>query len=263
MAHPPIPKPSTLVVNHLQDRVLETNDIRELLDGLATFTAGTLIDPAIACCSITLTGDQDPVTAGSSDQRSARLDKGQYEAGDGPCLAAIREQITIHVPDVSNEHCWPDYTTAARKEGVRSSVSVPLLLEGHTAAGLNLYSTIAHGFSVVDIDMIQEYAFRASKALRLAVRISYLTDANDQLAADLESPNITDLAIGAVMAQNHCDQPAAVKILTIAASTRGMEAGDIASSVLASLPEGTTRPVLTNEVLNTFGLPSIDRSGTS
>ena len=140
-----------------------------------------------------LTGHQEPVTAGSSDQRGARLEESQYKAGDGPCLAAIREQITIHVPDVSSEGRWPNYTAATRKEGVGSSVSVPLLLEGDTAASLNLYSTTSHGFSGQDIDMIQEYALRASKALRLAVRISNLEEATEHLAADVESPNVTDV----------------------------------------------------------------------
>jgi GAF domain-containing protein len=261
MAQPPQrnPKPSAAVVNHLQDRVLETTDVRELLDGLVTFSKTTLVDPAVTFCSVILVRQQEAMTAGSSEGRALRLDNGQYQAGDGPCLAAIREQATVHVPDVTKEDRWPVYMAAALREGVGSSLSVPLILEGDTAAGLNLYSTRSHGFSGHDIDMIQEYAFSASKALRLAVRISGLTEENDRLAADLDAPNMTDLATGAVMVQNQCDQATALTILTIAASTRRMDVRDIAPSVLASIPETMPGSASAAEYLSSVGVPFTGR----
>jgi GAF domain-containing protein len=223
------------VVDHLQDLVLKTGDVKEMLDDLAGFSAVTLADPAIAFCSVTLIRRKKPVTVASSEESAVRLDETQYRAGDGPCLSAIRKQVVIHVPALDREHRWPAYTAAALEEGVGSSLSVPLILEGEAEAGLNLYSTRSHGFSGEDIDMVEAYSYHASKALRLAVRISQLAEAKTHLTAAMESRTTIDLATGAIMAQNRCSQETAIKILKIASSTRNVKLRDVAASVVASL----------------------------
>jgi GAF domain-containing protein len=237
MALEPRLLPSGLVVDHMQDLVLKTQDVREMLDELAEFSALTLTDPAIAFCSITLLQRKKPVTVASSEEGAVRLDETQYRAGDGPCLSAIRRNVTIHIPDLVKEHRWPSYTTAALEAGVGSSLSVPLVLEGEAEAGLNLYSTRSQGFSAEDISTVEAYAYHASKALRLAVRISQLAEAKTHLSAALESRTTIDLATGAIMAQNRCNQETAIKILKIASSTRNVKLRDIAASVVASLSE--------------------------
>lgn len=224
-------------MDHLQDLVLKTGDVKVMLDELAALTALTLADPAIAFCSITLLRRKKPVTLASSEKGAVRLDETQYRAGDGPCLAAIREETVIHIPDMRREHRWPDYTTAALAERVGSSLSVPLLLEGEAEAGLNMYSTRSHGFSGEDIENVESYAYHASKALRLAVRISQLAETKNHLIAALESRTVIDLAAGAIMAQNRCSQESALKILKIASSTRNVKLREIAASVVASLSQ--------------------------
>jgi GAF domain-containing protein len=237
MAQDPNPLPSSLIVDQLQDLVLKTDDVKDMLQELAEFSALTLADPAAAFCSITLMRRKKPLTVASSEASAIRLDETQYGAGEGPCLSAIREQTVVHIPDLNTEDRWPAYTAAARKEGVKSNLSVPLALEGEAEAGLNLYSTRSHGFSGEDIEMVQAYAYHASKALRLVVRISQLADAKADLAAAMESRTTIDLATGAIMAQNRCSQETAVKILKIASSTRNVKLRDIAASVVASLSQ--------------------------
>ncbi|MEZ2391730.1 GAF and ANTAR domain-containing protein [bacterium RCC_150] len=229
--------PSSLVVDQLQDLVLKTDDVKDMLDELARFSAVTLADPAAVFCSITLIRRKKPVTIASSEASAVRLDEIQYGTSEGPCLSAIREQIVVHIPDLNTEHRWPEYTAVAQKEGVKSNLCVPLTLEGEAEAGLNLYSTRSHGFSGEDIEMIQTYAYHASKALRLAVRISQLADAKANLVAAMESRTIIDLATGAIMAQNRCSQETAIKILKIASNTRNVKLRDMAASVVTSLSQ--------------------------
>jgi hypothetical protein len=85
------------------------------------------------------------------------------------------------------------------------------------------------------IETVQSYAYHASKALRLAVRISQLAEAKNHLTAAMESRTVIDLAAGAIMAQNRCSQESAMKILKIASSSRNLKLRDIAASVVASL----------------------------
>jgi AmiR/NasT family two-component response regulator len=75
----------------------------------------------------------------------------------------------------------------------------------------------------------------ASKALRLAVRISQLAEAKAHLIAAMESRTTIDLATGAIMAQNRCSQETAIRILRIASKTRNVKLRDIAASVVASI----------------------------
>jgi GAF domain-containing protein len=225
------------LVDHLQDLVLKTGDVKLMLDELANFTALTLSDPAVAFCSITLLQRKKPVTVASSEKGAVRLDETQYRAGDGPCLTAIRKETVIHVPDMRREHRWPDYTAAALAEKVGSSLSVPLVLAGEAEAGLNMYSTRSHGFSGEDIENVESYAYHASKALRLAVRISQLAETKSHLIAAMESRTVIDLAAGAIMAQNRCSQETAMKILKIASSSRNVKLRDVAASVVASLSQ--------------------------
>lgn len=226
-----------LLVDHLQDLVLKTGDVKVMLDELADFTALTLSDPAAVFCSITLLQRKKPVTVASSEKGAVRLDETQYRAGEGPCLTAIREETVIHVPDMRREHRWPDYTAAALAEKVGSSLSVPLVLAGEAEAGLNMYSTRSHGFSGEDIENVESYAYHASKALRLAVRISQLAETKNHLIAAMESRTVIDLAAGAIMAQNRCSQESALKVLKIASSSRNVKLRDIAASVVASLSD--------------------------
>ncbi|WP_374754630.1 GAF domain-containing protein [Arthrobacter sp. AFG20] len=92
------------------------------------------------------------------------------------CLSSIRQQVVVHVSDLTDDDGWPAFTAAALEAGVGSSLSVPLVLAGEAEAGLNLYSTRSHGFSGDDISMVETYSYHASKALRLAVRISQLAE---------------------------------------------------------------------------------------
>lgn len=240
MAEQTRPQSPELLVDHLQDLVLKTQDVKEMLDELARFSAVTLTDPAVAFCSIMLIQQKKPVTVARSDDNALPLDESQYRAGDGPCLSSIREQTIVHLPDLTQDNRWPAFTEAARSAGVGSSLSVPLILEGEARAGLNLYSTRSHGFTADDISLVETYSYHASKALRLAVRISQLAEAKAHLLAAMEARTTIDLAAGAIMAQNRCNQETAMKILKIASSSRNIKLRDVAASVVDSLSQDPT-----------------------
>lgn len=229
--------PENGTVEYLQDLVLDSGDVQELLDELAAFSAATFSGPDQILCGITLIRRKRTTTVACSDPRVLDLDEMQYGLGDGPCLAAIRELVTVHVPDVSEEHRWPAYTPNAWAQGIGSSLSVPLVLEGEANAGLNLYSTHTHAFSGQDIESAEPYAGQASKALRLSVRIAKLTEARTDLSAAMASRTMIDLAAGTIMGQNRCSQETAMKIMKIAASTRNIKLRDVAASIVASVSE--------------------------
>jgi GAF domain-containing protein len=237
MAQHPNFHPGSDVREHLRDLVLECADVAELLGELATFSAFTLSVRNDVLCGVTLMRRRKPATVATSDPSVHALDELQYGLGEGPCLTALRELTTVHIPDLRAEERWPRYAAAAWEEGIGSILSVPLPLEGEANAALNLYSTHTNAFSGADIEGAEAYAAQASKALRLAVRVAQLTDDRKHLTTAMESRTTIDVAVGAIMAQNRCSQESALKILKIASSTRNMKLRDVAAAVVASVSE--------------------------
>ncbi len=139
------------------------------------------------------------------------MDELQYRFGDGPCIAAMRTGSTMHVPDVFQEHRWPEYARAVATRKVGSILSVPLPLEGESSASLNIYSSRAHGFTGEDITRAELFAEQSAKTLRLELRLARLQDAKNNLAAAMKSRTAIDAAVGIIIAQNRCSQDAALK----------------------------------------------------
>jgi GAF domain-containing protein len=240
MTHEAIRETEHELVTYLQDVVLNSSGVEEFLDELASVSASSLSAPGHEVfCGVTLIRHKKASTAASSSARARVMDELQYRYGDGPCLTAIREGATVHVPDLRDEYRWPDYMAAVSRHGVRSILAVSFALEGDAGAGLNLYSLQPHGFSGADIERAETYARQASTSLRLALRIAQLTDAKNNLAAAMQSRTTIDLAVGVIMAQNRCSQETAFKILRNASSTRNLKLRDIAAKVLNSVSESS------------------------
>ncbi|WP_164200344.1 GAF and ANTAR domain-containing protein [[Micrococcus luteus] ATCC 49442] len=240
MARKPSSQRTNHVADYLQDLVLECSDVDELLSELAIFSASTLSPGNSLMCSVTLMRRKKPTTVATNEPHVRALDELQYGYGEGPCLAAVQDLATMHVPHVRDETRWRRYCTAAWAEGIGSILAVPLLLEGEANAALNLYSPGPHGFSGEDIENAETYAGQASKAIRLAVRIAQLTEDRKHLTAAMESRTTIDTAVGAIMAQNRCSQDSAMKILKIASSTRNIKLHDVAATVVASVAQDAT-----------------------
>lgn len=88
------------VAGELQDLVLDSADVEEFLRDLADFTTIELSRtgrPVI--CGITIMRRRKPATRAASSPEAFAMDEIQNKAGDGPCLAAMRELRTVYVPN--------------------------------------------------------------------------------------------------------------------------------------------------------------------
>jgi GAF domain len=107
---------------------------------------GSQIAPDAVSCSITeISGGDQYHTPVYSDQLALDLDKAQYEAGNGPCMAAAREQERQYFDAATDSDRYPGFTEAARERGVRSSISLPLPSSRRSAA-LNVYASSRYAF---------------------------------------------------------------------------------------------------------------------
>lgn len=114
--------------------------------------------PGTDAASITLIEGERAFTAVYDGRLALDADELQYERGYGPCIEAGRAEQTLHIDDMWTEQRWPDYTCHAARQGIGSSLSVPLALHKPMIGALNGYATRSHAFDEDDIDLAEEVA---------------------------------------------------------------------------------------------------------
>jgi GAF domain-containing protein len=217
----------------LQELLLSTTDIEAFLQNLAGLAARSM--GADLSCGLTLRRDGRPITVANSDDRAARVDELQYDQDDGPCLRSMRTAQTILIEDLAADDRWGDYRMHALAHGVRSSLSIPLHVDGQPLGALNLYATKPDAFEASARAQAERFAAEASRALALAVRLAHHTEMTAHLQSALSSRAVIDQAIGVIMGQNRCDADQAFALLRSASQHRNVKLRIIAAEIVAAV----------------------------
>jgi len=85
-------------------------------------------------------------TPAGTDELVFRVDRAQYDVGEGPCLSTIYEDQTVRLPDTGTDDRWPKFSRVARELGVGSMLSFQLYVKGTNLGALNLYSPEPNAF---------------------------------------------------------------------------------------------------------------------
>ena len=237
------PATPSLVIEKIQDLLLDTQDVEDFLNELATYSAENLSGPrGQVLCGITLLRHRTAATVASSGDRARLLDELQYKYGDGPCLQCAREGVVVHIRDFSTETLWPEYAATVLNHGIRSVLAIPFELSGDDAkAGINLYSDRPGVFDANAVEHALGYVSQASKGMRLAVRLAQHSDTAANLKAALDSRTVIDTAVGIIIGQNRCTQDEAMDLIKSASSTRNMKLRDVALAIVESAGGGTLK----------------------
>jgi GAF domain-containing protein len=187
-----------------------------------------------------LGGDGVVVTAGASDDRSLRLDELQYDADDGPCLLAIRSGATVQVDEFAREGRFPGFAPAAVAGGVSSCLSLPVIVGGKTAGGMNLYGDRVHAYNDESVRAGEEVAGQAAVVIAGARAFERSLKLVDQLRIAIGSRSEIEQAKGILMARSHCDADQAFDILRRASQRQNVKLRDIAHTIVLHTAAGTT-----------------------
>ncbi|MFK0004623.1 ANTAR domain-containing protein [Paenarthrobacter sp. NPDC090522] len=222
------------VAAEIQDLLLDNPDVEAFLTELARHSAAMFsVNNTAVHCGVTLLRRRTAATVASSSERALQLDELQYQFAEGPCLTAARDGVQVHIPDLSKDNTWPDYTDAAREQGIGSILALPFpLLDQSTKAGLNLYSENPQGFNQAAVQRATDYALQASKGLRLAILLAQHSQTATDLKAAMASRTVIDIATGIIIAQNRCSQAEAVELIKRASSNRNVKLRDVAQAIV-------------------------------
>ena len=195
--------------------------------------------------SITVLSWPDPTTAACSREQALDLDHQQYASGRGPCLEAAgppgpvpRGRARPLRAVIDDEHQrWPEFVEAAQRQGIRASLSVPLIVTGveseqELVGSLNIYSHTATAFDEFDTELMRLYSVAAGQAISNSSRWQKARETVTQLETALLSRSDIDMAKGALIALHGCDPREAFERLTDESQRRNIKLRDIARELL-------------------------------
>ena len=227
----------------VQELLLSTHNVESFLDELATLAAAVVEPPAGV--GITVRRDSAPFSVAISDERAARLDETQYDIDDGPCLAALRTGAAVEVEDQRSDRRWGPYAARAAEQGVRSSLSIPLLVDGATVGALNIYNFAKpYAFDRRQRQYAEIFAAQACTALTLVMRQAQQLQVSEQLEQALTSRTVIDQAIGVLMGQQRCTAEEAFALLRKHSQNTNRKLRDVAADVITRVsgqPPGESR----------------------
>jgi hypothetical protein len=231
----------------LQNLILDQRDITDFLHELAVLAAA--IVPGTHC-GVTLSRNGQVASVASSDEVAIRMDELQYLGGVGPCLQAMQDDIRVDVPDMSTETRWGSYATYALANGIQSSFSLPLKLDGTTRGAVNLFSSSASAFSEAAIQRAQAFTDQAATSLTLLLRQADTVRLDEQIREALNTRAIIDQALGILMGARRISARTAFEHLRQASQTSNRRLTDIAAELITTMtghPPEPPRPLTHRE----------------
>jgi GAF domain-containing protein len=222
----------TAALVELVNLMLDVPTVEAMLDDMARLAARVVTPPA--ACGITMRRNRHVLTVAASAPLAGRLDEVQYGQDDGPCLQALRTGVAVHVHDLAMDTRWGSYRLYALGAGVRSSLSLPLVVDGKTQGALNLYALTPNAFGDTARAAAEQFAAQASAALTIVSRQARQTQLSEQLKESLASRSVIDRAIGIVMAQRRCAADTAFELLRELSQNQNRKLRDVASDLVSA-----------------------------
>lgn len=115
--------------------------------------------PECVGLSLSLLAEGVTFTLVASSVQTALLDAAQYvETGPGP--QSIQKARPLAIVDLEEASPWPVFGSVASAAGIKSTLSLPLVREGQSLGGFNLYATASgalrgHDDEIADILDVQ------------------------------------------------------------------------------------------------------------
>lgn len=160
--------------------------------------------PSAAMAGISLLDEAGkPTTAVFTDEESPQVDAGQYTSGRGPCLDAWRLKQVVRIDDMDvAAGGYPEFAQLALDHGVRSTLSLPLVVGDRGIGALNLYARRTAGFSAADEALGVDLATAAAIVLANASAYWGAFNLGEQLGEAMASRAEIEQAKGILMAQS-------------------------------------------------------------
>jgi GAF domain-containing protein len=205
--------------------------LEETLQRVSELTIKAL--PPATLAGLTLTVEGRERTAVFTDPTAPEIDQAQYETGEGPCLDAYRHQRVFVIESTEEDGPWPAFRAAAAARGIRSTLSLPLMVDDRSVGAMNLYAETPHAFGPDHQETGMLFASQAATVLANAQAYWDAFSLSERLGEAMRSRAVIEQAKGMLMAAQHCDENQAFELLVRASQRENVKLREIAGRIVA------------------------------
>ena len=177
-------------------------------------------------------------TVAISEHVALELDIVQYDADEGPCLAALDgDRIRVDILDADER--FQHFALGAADHQVNSVLSVPITHDGDVVGTLNFYGRVPHAFDDTAEGIARLASTQAAHAIVRCEAITAAQERRDQLQAHTTRQCPIERARGVLIAAQRCSAEQARHLLDNAVASTGETPLTIARRILASALDDT------------------------
>lgn len=224
------PEDLTAALHRMAAVVLAEETVEAVMELLVALAVANIAGTVGASVSVVRTAGYETINA--SSEEVCDIDVRQYDTGQGPCVAAMRDGVRYNVSLAAERQRWPQFCAVAEARGMASMLSTPLVLGGTTLGALNLYSRSHQSYGAADVVAAQTFADHAAVVLGNAVAYTTASMANGQLQEALASRTVIGQAQGLVMAARGCAPEEAFDVLREASQRSHRKLREVAQDVV-------------------------------
>jgi GAF domain-containing protein len=171
-------------------------------------------------------------TAVFTDETSPEVDQAQYDSGEGPCLDAFHELGIRQIQSTLTDGPWPEFRRAAADHGIRSTLSLPLLVDKAAVGAMNLYARRERAFDDEDIETASLFASQAAIVLANAQAYWDARELSSGLAEAMKHRAVIEQAKGMLMSAQSCGEEEAFQLLVRASQRENRKLREIAQRMV-------------------------------
>ncbi len=181
--------------------------LNEILQLVVTMTA-EMMNSKI--CSIMLLDDkkQELEIKATQSLSPDYIKKPNVKVGESVSGQAVKEKKPVTVLNVTREPAYK-YPDIARKEGIVSMLSVPMMIKDKVVGVINSYTSHEHSFSEEEVKILQSVANQAA----IAIENTKLFDKTMEMEEALETRKVVEKAKGILMQKYTMNEAEAFKII--------------------------------------------------
>ena len=180
----------------------------------------------------------------ATDARAAALEAAQEEAGEGPCVDSLINDVVVHTADLATDPRWPTISEALGGLGIHAVLGVPIRIGGGAVGSLNTYRDRPGEWDDSEIAAISAHGRIVEELLGVAILARERHTIANQLRHALESRVTIERAVGVVMARNSIDPVRAFNELRAQARSERRRVIDIAHELLGGAEFQPNEPAI-------------------
>lgn len=194
-------------ISQISDTIVSSRYLNEILHLIVTMTA-EMMNSKI--CSIMLLDEKRRELEIKATQSLSQeyIKKPNLKVGESVSGRAVLEKRPITVLDVTREPAY-SYRDLAKKEGIVSMLSVPMMIKNKVIGVINSYTSSEHSFMEEEIKILQSVANQAA----IAIENTKLFDRNVEMEEALETRKIVEKAKGILMQKYGMSEAEAFKTI--------------------------------------------------